>query len=606
MKKTTRSHHCGELSAKNLGENVELCGWVATRRDHGGLVFVDLRDRWGITQVVFDPKAEGGQAAHQLAGELRSEFVLWCKGRVRRRPEGMVNSKLQTGEIEVICEDLVILSEAKTPPFEIPLHADEDEIDVNENVRLKYRYIDLRRPKMQKNLVTRHRALASARQFLNEREFIEVETPILYKSTPEGARDFIVPSRLNAGQFYALPQSPQTLKQLLMVSGFDRYYQIARCFRDEDLRADRQPEFSQIDIETSFLDEDGLFEIIEGMVQSVWKEVAGIEVQTPFPRMPFWEAMHRFGSDKPETRFGLELQDLTSVFAKSSFNVFQAALQTNALGEPGSIRCIHVKGKAESFSRKDLDDLTRTATSHGAKGLLWLKVQPDKLQSPAAKFFSEEETQGLKETLGLSVGDLVLIVSDGEDEKVCNALGAVRLELGNRLKLIPEGAPPYFLWITRFPLLQYDGQDKRYYARHHPFTQPHPSHLEDFLAGKNLHRVEASAYDLVSNGAEVAGGSLRIYQKRVQDRMFEVLGIGEEEARKKFGFFLDALQYGTPPHGGIAFGVERLACILAGVGPIRDVMAFPKTQKGHDLMAETPSSVSPEQLTEVGISLRKG
>ncbi len=604
QRRTVRSHTCGELGANHLDQEVMLCGWVAKRRDHGGLIFVDLRDRHGITQVVFDPAGQGAGAAqvHELAGRIRSEFVLWCKGRVRRRPQGMTNPKMKTGEIEVICHDLEILSEAKTPPFAI-----EDDVDVAETIRLKYRYLDLRRPSLQHNLVTRHRMLSIARNYLDEQGFIEVETPILYKSTPEGARDFIVPSRLNPGTFYALPQSPQTLKQLLMISGMDRYYQIARCFRDEDLRADRQPEFSQIDIETSFLDEEGFMPIMEGMVARLWKQILGQEVALPFPRMSYADAMSRYGSDKPDVRFGLELQDLSGIFAHSEFGVFKTALAGTSHSR-GAIRGIVVEGQAEKFSRKDLDDLQAKAVAMGAKGLLWMKVQPDgTIQSPAAKFFSDGEKTELTRKLNLKAGDLVLAVADPKAKTACEALGTVRPVLGQRLGLMPalgEGKPA-FLWVTRFPLLEFDEKENRYFACHHPFTSPRPEFFEDFVQGRNLDAIEAAAYDMVLNGVEIGGGSMRIYRPDVQAAMFRQLGLSAEEAKEKFGFFIEALQYGTPPHGGMAFGVDRLAALLCGVGPIRDVMAFPKTQRGHCLMSESPSQVNPEQLVELGVSVSR-
>ncbi len=601
-KRTVRSHTCGQLNLAHLGQTITLCGWVAKRRDHGGLIFADLRDHYGLTQIVFDPALAGGDVAHDLAGRIRSEYVIWVKGQVRQRPPGMTNSKMPTGEIEVVCTDLEILSEAKTPPFPI-----EEELDVAESVRLKYRYLDLRRPVLQKNLLIRHRMLSIIRNHLDQNQFVEVETPILYKSTPEGARDFIVPSRLNPGTFYALPQSPQTLKQLLMVSGMDRYYQIARCFRDEDLRSDRQPEFSQVDIETSFLDEEAFFPILESMISKLWKEVLGQEVNLPFPRMPYSEAMNRFGSDKPDVRFGLELNDLSEIFSKSEFQVFRNALTPNVHGRKGSIRGIVAHGQAEKFSRKDLDDLQAHAATFGAKGLLWIKVQASgELQSPAAKFFSDSEKKSLAETLQLQAGDLVLIVAD-KNKVVFDALGAIRLQLGAKLGMIPkhgEGKPA-FLWVVNFPLLEFDDKEGRYYACHHPFTSPRPEFFEDFVAGRNLDQIEASAYDMVLNGVEIGGGSLRIYRPDVQAAMFKILGLTPEEAKEKFGFFLEALQYGTPPHGGIAFGVDRLAALLCGVGPIRDVMAFPKTQKGHCLMSETPSDVTPEQLAELGISVTR-
>jgi len=598
-----RSHTCGELSANQLDQSVSLCGWVAKRRDHGGLVFIDLRDRYGLTQVTFDPAVAGATRAHELAGRLRGEFVIWCRGIVRRRPEGMTNTKLATGEIEIAVTELEILSEAKTPPFAI-----EDEIDVAEMVRLKYRYLDLRRPALQKNLIVRHQMLQVARQVLDENSFIEIETPILYKSTPEGARDFIVPSRLNPGTFYALPQSPQTLKQLLMVSGMDRYYQIARCFRDEDLRADRQPEFSQIDIEQSFMDEEGFFPIMESMMARIWKRVLGVEIRTPFARMPYREAMERFGSDKPDVRFGLELQDLTALFSQSQFQVFSRALEKNSRGIQGSVRGIVVPGQAEKFSRKDLDDLQSLGATYGAKGLLWIKVQAGgELQSPAAKFFSDAEKAGIVGQLALKPSDLVLIVADPKNKVVFDALGAIRLHLGERLGVIPKpGDHKYaFLWVMNFPLVEYDETEKRYFACHHPFTSPRPQYFNDFIEGKNLDAIEASAYDLVLNGVEIGGGSLRIYRSDVQAAMFRLLGLTPDEAREKFGFFLDALQYGTPPHGGIAFGVDRLAMILCGASAIRDVMAFPKTQKGSCLMSDSPSPVSPAQLQELHVSVTR-
>lgn len=602
MKKTQRSHTCGELGVNHLNQEVMLCGWVAKRRDHGGLIFIDLRDRYGITQIVFDPATMSDSAVFALSEKLRSEYVLWCKGKVRARPEGMTNAKLTTGAVEIVCSDLVILSEAKTPPFPI-----DDDADVAEQVRLQYRYLDLRRPYLQNNLITRHKMLQIVRQHLDSHNFLEIETPILYKSTPEGARDFIVPSRLSPGEFYALPQSPQTLKQLLMISGMDRYFQIARCFRDEDLRADRQPEFSQIDIETSFLDEESLFPILEGMIQKLWKQILNVDVQIPFPRMPYSEAMNRFGVDKPDVRFGLELQDLSEIFAKSTFQVFSNALAPNARGIKGSVRGIVVHGQADKFSRKDLDDLTKVVGQYGAKGLLWIKITPEgEMQSPAAKFFTDEEKAALTKRLDLKPGSLVMIVAD-KNKVVYDALGALRLDVGNRLGVIPkpEDKNFAFLWVVNFPLLEFDEKEGRYFACHHPFTSPRPEFFDDFINSRNMDNLEASAYDMVLNGVEVGGGSLRIYRSDVQAAMFKLLGLTPEEAKNKFGFFLDALQYGTPPHGGLAFGVDRLAALLCGVGPIRDVMAFPKTQKGTDIMAGTPSEVSKEQLHELNMMVVK-
>jgi aspartyl-tRNA synthetase len=606
VKRTVRSHDCGALRASDLGQEIQLCGWIAKRRDHGGLIFADLRDRHGLTQITFDPAIAEGKAAHETAARLRSEFVIWAKGKVRKRPDGMTNSKLATGEIEVLVTDLEILSEAKTPPFAI-----EDDTDASENLRLKYRYLDLRRPALQRNLLTRHKILSIVRNYLDAHGFCDVETPILYKSTPEGARDFIVPSRMNPGTFYALPQSPQTLKQLLMISGMDRYYQIARCFRDEDLRADRQPEFTQIDIEQSFMDEEAFFPILEGLVQKVWKETLGVEIKTPFLRMPYREAMERFGSDKPDVRFGLELRDLSAVFQKSEFQVFKNAFVKNGRGIAGSIRAIVAPGVAEKFSRKDLDELTAFVAPYGAKGLLWMKVSATdagiEIQSPAAKFFSEEEKAALKSTLDLKAGDLVLCVSDAKNKVVFDALGALRMKVGEKLGLIPKPSDHNyaFLWVVNFPLMEYDDKEGRFFAAHHPFTSPRPEFFDDFIAGKNLDAIEASAYDMVLNGVEVGGGSLRIYRPDVQTAMFKLLGLTPEEAKEKFGFFIEALSYGTPPHGGLAFGVDRMVALICGAGAIREVIAFPKTASGACLMSDSPSPVTKEQLDELGIFIRQ-
>lgn len=604
--RTVRSHTCGELRSSHLNQEVTLCGWIAKRRDHGGLVFADLRDRYGLTQIVFDPASSMmPKDVFANAEKIRSEYVVWVKGKVRARPEGMTNSKLSTGEIEVLCHDIVILSEAKTPPFAI-----EDDVDVAENLRLKYRYLDLRRKTLQNNLLVRNKVLSIVRNYLESHNFCDVETPILYKSTPEGARDYIVPSRVNRGTFYALPQSPQTLKQLLMISGMDRYYQIARCFRDEDLRADRQPEFTQIDIEQSFMDEEAFFPILEGMIKKLWKEVLGIDIQTPFPRMPYKEAMNRFGSDKPDVRFGLELQDISEVFAQSTFQVFQNALKPNSRGIPGSIRAIVAKGVADKFSRKDTDDLQEYIKPYGAKGLLIIKspatgnAGPEmELASPAAKFFSPQEKQALIKKLGLGLNDIVFVVADGKEQVVFDALGALRLKLGDRLGMIPKPSEHKyaFLWVMNFPLMVYDDKENRYFAAHHPFTSPRPEFFEDFIAGRNLDQIEASAYDMVLNGVEIGGGSLRIYRSEVQAAMFKLLGLTPDEAKEKFGFFLEALSYGTPPHGGLAFGVDRLVMLMCGASAIRDVIAFPKTASASDLMADTPSVVTKAQLDELGI-----
>lgn len=599
ISRNVRSVNCGELRMLSIGKQETLCGWAAKRRDHGGVIFIDLRDRFGLTQVVFDPSRGTPAAVHAQAERIRSEFVLTVTGGVGERPDGMRNGSMPTGDIELVARELNILSESKTPPFPI-----DDDVDVAETTRLKYRYLDLRRPELQKNFWVRHKLYQVVRRHLDEQGFLEVETPILYKSTPEGARDFLVPSRMNAGSFYALPQSPQTLKQILMISGFDRYFQIAKCFRDEDLRADRQPEFSQIDLELSFVDEELLFPIMEAMMVRLWKEVLGVDVPMPFPRMTYEEAMNRFGSDKPDVRFGLEIQNISAAFSSSTFQVFQSALAPGLGGKSGSIRCLRIEGRGAEFSRKDLDDLQEFAKTLGAKGLLYIRIiDGGEWQSPAAKFITTEEKEFVAKKLGLGVGDLLLVVADNQEKIVLDSLGSVRLRVAERLGLIPrDGAQsPYFLWVTQFPLLEYSAKDGRYYSCHHPFTSPAPEYFDDFVSGNNLDAIRASAYDLVLNGVEVGGGSLRIYRPDVQAKMFDLLGLTKEQAKERFGFFLEALEYGTPPHGGMAFGVDRLAAILCGVSAIRDVMAFPKTQRGHCLMSESPSGLEPEQLVELGL-----
>lgn len=593
--RNTRSHHCGELNKSHLDQTVQLCGWVSKRRDHGGVIFVDLRDRYGLTQIVLDPRNL------KQAESLRGETVVWVQGRVRARPEGMTNAKLSTGSVEIDVHDLEILSVAKTPPFLV-----EDGVEVSENLRLQYRYLDLRRPSVQKNFFIRHQLNKSVRQYLDHHGFTEVETPVLFKSTPEGARDFIVPSRMDPGSFYALPQSPQILKQLLMVSGMDRYYQIARCFRDEDLRADRQPEFTQLDLEVSFLNEDEFFPLMEGLVASVWKELLGIDIPRPFPRMRYKEAMERFGSDKPDVRFGLELQDLSEIFSKSSFQVFQQALKKNTLGMTGSIRGIKVSGKATDFSRKDIEDLQKELSAFGAKGLLWMKWVDGALQSPAAKFLSPDEISALQKHLSLNNGDLVLCVADSSSKIVFDSLGALRLMVGRRLGMVPspQTRNDAFLWVHRFPLFEFDDREGRYVAAHHPFTRPQPEHEVFLLENRNHGEIEACAYDLVLNGMEIAGGSLRIFKSDIQSAMFRAIGLTEEQAHQKFGFFIEALQYGTPPHGGMAYGLDRLAAILCGTSAIRDVIAFPKTASGACLMSDCPSQVEPRQLEDLHIQVR--
>ncbi|WP_428563452.1 MAG: aspartate--tRNA ligase [Solidesulfovibrio sp. DCME] len=578
-----RSHDCGALRASDVGSEVCLMGWAQFRRDHGGLIFIDLRDRGGLTQVVFCP--EGSQAALERAHVLRVEYVLAVRGRVRARPEGMANPTMPTGEVEVEVTEFKLLNTAATPPFPI-----EDRIDASELLRLKYRYLDLRRPKLAANFLLRNKAVQSIRRYLDGLGFLEIETPVLTKSTPEGARDFLVPSRLSNGSFYALPQSPQLFKQLLMMSGFDRYYQVVKCFRDEDLRADRQPEFTQVDIEMSFVDEEQVMGMAENMVRTMFREAAAVALPEAFPRMTFAEAIRDYGLDKPDIRFGLKLVDVSAVVRESQFQVFAKA---------ELVKGIRVAGGA-ALSRKEIDDLTEFVKIYGAKGLAWIKIKDDEWQSPFAKFLSEAEKAGLTEAFGLEVGDIVFFQA-GAADMVNTALGYLRIQLGERFGLIPEGtfAP---VWVTDFPLLEYDPEAKRYAARHHPFTAPQPGNLEklaDDPAG-----ALSRAYDLVLNGSEIGGGSIRIHDRETQKAMFAVLGIGAEEAEEKFGFLLRALEYGAPPHGGIAFGLDRLIMILAGAKSIRDVIAFPKTQKAMCLLTEAPGEVSLGQLRELGIKLR--
>ncbi|MGB6971761.1 MAG: aspartate--tRNA ligase [Desulfobulbales bacterium] len=578
-----RSHSCNDLAVDNVGEVVTLMGWVLRRRDHGGVIFIDLRDRWGITQVVFNPEIHAN--VHAKAHQLRSEWVIAVQGRVERRPPAMENSNLKTGAIEVLVDTLRVLNSSLTPPF--PL---DEEVEVSENLRLKYRYIDLRRPSMAANLIMRHRASQSVRAYLDQKEFLEIETPVLTRSTPEGARDYLVPSRVNPGKFYALPQSPQLFKQLLMVSGLDRYYQIVRCFRDEDLRADRQPEFTQIDMELSFIEEEDIYEIIEGMMLKLFKDVLNIELSAPFARMNYDEALARFGTDRPDTRFGLELVDLTETVRDCSFNVFQTVVKKGGL-----VKSINAKGCGD-FSRKDLDDLTGYVGLFGAKGLAWVKVKSGgEWQSPITKFFEDGEREAISEKLGAEENDVLFFVADS-GTIVHQALSELRLQLGRRLGLINRGSYN-FVWVVDFPLLEYDHDEKRHMAVHHPFTAPKEEDIE--LLQKDPGRVRSKAYDLVLNGIEIGGGSIRIHQKEQQDVIFAALGIAKEEAEDKFGFLLQALELGAPPHGGIAFGLDRLLMIMAGRETIRDVIAFPKTQKATCPLTEAPASVDRKQLTDL-------
>ncbi|HEB69751.1 MAG TPA: aspartate--tRNA ligase [Desulfobulbus sp.] len=580
----SRTHNCNELGTDQLDQEVVLMGWVLRRRDHGGVIFIDLRDRWGITQIVFNPEINPEE--HKKAHQLRSEWVLAIRGRVEARPGDMANPKLKTGAIEVLVNELRILNTSETPPF--PL--DED-TEISDNLRLQYRYMDLRRPEMADKLIMRHKATMAVRNFLNENNFLEIETPVLTRSTPEGARDYLVPSRVNAGRFYALPQSPQLFKQMLMMSGMDRYFQIVRCFRDEDLRADRQPEFTQIDMELSFVHEEEIISITEGMIKNLFTATRGIELAPPFKRMTYDESMRRFGTDRPDTRFGLELIDLTEDLRGCGFKVFNSIIEKG-----GVVKAINAKGCA-NFSRKDLDNLTEYAGRFGARGMAWIKIKEDEWQSPITKFFNADEIAAMGKTLDARPGDLILFGADNLNI-VQQVLAELRLELARRLQLVDKNVFN-FIWVTDFPLLEYDHEQKRHTAVHHPFTAPHEDQVE--LLETDPGKVKSRAYDLVLNGNEIGGGSIRIHRKDMQEKVFAALGIDREEAEEKFGFLLRALELGAPPHGGIAFGVDRLMMILTGSDSIRDVIAFPKTQKATCPLTEAPAPVSRKQLTELSL-----
>jgi len=579
-----KTHNCGELGIEDVGKEVILMGWVQRRRDHGGVIFVDFRDREGLTQIVFNP--EENQAVHEKAHVIRSEFVLGVRGIIRKRPEGMINPKMKTGMIEVMVTELKILNTAQTPPFQI-----EDGIEVSETIRLQNRHIDLRRPKLSENIITRHKTSLTVRNYLNKHGFLDIETPFLTKSTPEGARDYLVPSRVNEGCFFALPQSPQLFKQLLMIGGFDRYYQIVRCFRDEDLRADRQPEFTQIDLEMSFVGEEDIMAIAEGMMEIVFKEVLGKDVKIPFNRLTYDVAMDKYGLDKPDLRFGLELTDISDIVKNTGFKVF-----ADVVKKGGMVKALNAKGCAD-FSRKEIDDFTTFVAIYKAKGLAWIKVKENEWQSPIAKFFSDDEKEMMAKKINMEKDDLVLFVAD-RPQIVNEALGNLRNLIAEKKNLIDRNEFN-FVWVTHFPLFEYDEAEQRYTSVHHPFTAPMEDDYQNL--SDNPLAVKSRAYDLVLNGSEIGGGSIRIHDREIQEKIFSVLKMDKAEYENKFGFLLSALESGAPPHGGMAFGFDRLVMLLCGQPSIRDVIAFPKTQRAGCLLTDAPSKATPEQLNELSL-----
>lgn len=581
----SRDCRCAQLTEANVGQQVTVMGWVDTRRDLGGLIFIDVRDTSGVIQCVFD-SAEYQDFAK--VESLRNEYVVAVRGKVLLRDEETINPNIATGTIEVRATDLKILSVAKTPPFYI-----EDGVNVREELRLKYRYLDLRRPEMQAKMKLRHQVMQIVRNYFSENGFLEIETPMLAKSTPEGAREYLVPSRIQPNKFYALPQSPQMFKQLLMVSGLDRYFQIVRCFRDEDLRADRQPEFTQVDLEMSFVSPDDVMSVNEKLVKRIFNETWGLDLPVPFRRLTYKEAMDRFGSDKPDTRFGLELCEISDLVANTNFKVFASIVKNG-----GTVRGINVKGGVDKFARRELDALVEYVKQYGAKGMAWISVKENELQSPIVKFFTEEETQAILDRMGAEVGDVLMFVSDTDEDIVFDALGHLRLHLGEKLGLIDHDKLDV-LWVTEFPLLEYSAEEKRFVAKHHPFTMPMDEDIQ--YLDKEPGRVRAKAYDLVINGMEAGGGSCRIYNPDLQAKMFDVLGLSKEEANDKFGFLIEGFQYGTPPHGGMAYGLDRLVMILTKSKSIRDVIAFPKVQSGTCPLTGAPYYVEQKQLDELHI-----